>query len=247
MSNTSVEEIPFMKKFAFVLALSMVATGLSIASEPEVFLPGPGGNPLGGDRTVLWLDNPDFDANCGSSEVIGAYALETEIANDFILEAPATIRTMAWWGCYWNGFEGPIASSFNLRYYMDEGCIPAADAFLEFIVPNDCHEMLADGGNGSTDFYYYTCDYEVPLDPNLYWFSAQLGDHEFPPQWGRQGADMTQVCDSAFRSAYFSYPNWVPAPDVFGDLYDASQMFDDEADPTATETASWGAIKGLYR
>ena len=46
---------------------------------------------------------------------------------------------------------------------------------------------------------------------------------------------------------YFAYPEWVPAPDVFGDLYDASQMFEDECVPTATEVNSWGAIKGLYR
>jgi hypothetical protein len=95
--------------------------------------------------------------------------------------------------------------------------------------------------------YVYEFCLEEALVANLYWFSAQMADHPFPPQWGRLASDMTQICDSAFRSDYFAYPDWVPAPDVFGDMFDASQMFEDECIPTATENASWGAIKGLYR
>ena len=238
-----------MKKFAFVLALSCVVAGLSMASEPEILLPGPGGNPADIDRTVLWLDNPDFAANTGSSEVIGSAALWSEIANDFILEVDATIMKVTWWGTYWNyaGGDYPTGSGFNLRYYNDAGCLPDVTPFMEYFLPgDDCCETLAEGGNMIDQYIYEYC-HEMTLPAGLYWFSAQMADHPFPPQWGRLGADMVQVCDTAFRSPYFGYPDWVPASDVFGDLFDASQMFEDVCNPTATEDASWGAIKGLYR
>jgi hypothetical protein len=244
-----VEEISFMKNYAFVLAFSMVLAGLSMAAEPEILLPGPGGDPGGYDREVLWLDNPDFSANTGSSEIIGEFALETEIANDFIVEVEVTPRKLTWWGTYWNGFEGtPTGAGFNIRRYNDAGCIPEPTPTHECIlVGNDCCEALADGGDMFSQYIYEHCGEGQQLAPGLYWISIQMADHTFPPQWGRLGADQTQICDSAFRSEYFAYPEWVPAPDVFGDLYDASMMLEDECIPTATEDASWGAIKALYR
>jgi hypothetical protein len=243
-----VEEVSLMNRLVLVVAISVVAAGLSMAAEPEIMVPGPGGNPAGIDRTVLWLDNPDFAANSGSSEIIGAYGLESEIANDFILEVEATIRQVTWWGTYWNGFDGnPPGSGFNARFYYDAGCLPEVYPFLEWLMPgNDMGETLAEGGDMFSNYVYVLC-IEETLPPGLYWYSVQMADHPFPPQWGRLGADMTQICDSAFRSDYFAFPEWVPAPDVFGDLYDASQMFEDEAYPTATEDVSWGAVKALYR
>jgi hypothetical protein len=190
-----VEEISLMKKFAFVLALSMVVAGLSMAAEPEILLPGPGGNPAGIDRTVLWLDNPDFAANTGSSEIIGDYGLETEIANDFILDFDACVMKVTWWGTYWNGYEGtPPGSGFNLRFYMDAGCLPEVYAFSEYLLPgDDCCEALADGGDMFSQYIYEYC-LEECLVAGLYWFSVQMADHPFPPQHGRLGADMQQVC-----------------------------------------------------
>jgi hypothetical protein len=243
-----VEEVSLMNRLVLVVAISMVAAGLSMAAEPEILLPGPGGDPGGYDHTVLWLDNPDFAANTGSSEIIGEFALETEIANDFILDLEATIRKVTWWGTYWNGYEGtPTGAGFNVRFYYDAGCIPEVTAFLEWILPgDDMCEALAEGGDMFSQYIYELC-MEETLPAGLYWLSVQMADHTFPPQWGRLGADMTQICDSAFRSEYFAYPEWVPAPDVFGDLYDASQMIEDECVPTATEDVSWGAVKALYR
>ena len=249
LCKARVEEISLMKKFAFVLALSLVVSGLSIAAEPEILMPGPGGNPAGYDRTVLWLDNPDFDANAGSSEIMGEFGLESEVANDFILDVAATVQKVTWWGVYWNGLDTdwPLLTGMNLRFYLDAGCLPEVNPFLEYLLPDDnCCVDYAPGGDGLGDFIYEYC-VEVPLDAGLFWFSAQHGDHPFLGQWGRLGADQTQICDSAFRSEYFAYPEWVPAPDVFGDLYDASVMIEDECIPTATENASWGAIKSMHR
>jgi hypothetical protein len=228
--------------YGFVLLLAG-ASGRSTAAEPELWLYGPGGAPADIERDVLWLDNPDFAQDAGSSEVIGALDLWTEIANDFTLETDATIRKVSWWGSYWD-YEGPpTGAGFNLRFYMDTGCVPDDVPFLEYLLPgNDCCETLADGGDQYAQYVYEYC-LDLPLPAGLYWFSAQMADHEFPPQWGRQGADRVLVCDSRFRSPFFSYPDWVP-PAL---PWDASQMFEDVCEATAIQNASWGVVKGLYR
>jgi len=227
----------------------IVIAGTSMAEEPEIMLPGPGGSPADLNREVLWLDNPDYDANAGSSEIIGEFGLESEIANDFFLQASATIQKVTWWGTYWgqSEYELPLDGGMNLRFYYDAGCLPEAVPFIEYLLPDDnCCADYAPGGDGTHDFIYEYC-FDVPLEAGLYWFSAQHGNHIFMGQWGRLGADMTQMCDSVFKSEYFAYPYWVPAPDVFGDLYDASQMFEDVCEATPIEKTSWGRVKGLYR
>jgi len=231
------------------LALLPVSwTGSSRAAEPEMWLWGHSGNPADIEREVLWLDNPDFHEDTGSSEVIGAYDLWSEIANDFTVSTDATIRKVTWWGTYWNGFEEPTGAGFNLRFYWNAGCLPEDTPFLEHLLPgDDCCERLAEGGDQFSQFVYEFC-LDLPLAPGHYWFSAQMADHQFPPQWYRQGiGDLVHLCDSAFRSPFFGVPDWVVAAEFPGDVYDASQMFEDVCQATAAENASWGTVKGLYR
>lgn len=229
--------------------LLLTESRLCGATEPELWQPGRGGNPADINREVLWIDVPDFDAMCGGSEVIGEFNLESEIANDFLLESDATIRKITWWGAYWNFTDPdqyPTGSGFNLRFYHNADCVPDVAPFIEYLLPgNDCAEALAEGGDQLCDHVYEYCP-ELPLAPGHYWFSVQMADHEFPPQWGRQGADIPpiQLCDSVFRSVYFSYPDWHVDPFIW---YDASQMFEDECEATAIEKTSWGAVKNLYR
>jgi hypothetical protein len=230
---------------AMLLPITM---GLSRADEPTMELPGPGGKPADIEREVLWLDNPDFYENVAGSEVIGAYDLWTEVANDFVLASDATIRKVTWWGCYWNDYDGiPTGSGFNIRFYMPApDCLPEDAPLLEYLLPgNDCCEEYAEGGDQYSQYVYEYC-LELPLPAGRYWFSVQMADHDFPPQWGRQGAeDWYQECESAFRSPYFSYPEWAapwwPYP------WDASQMFEDVCNPTPVLNGSWGAVKQLYR
>ena len=136
-----------MNRCTCLLALGLALSGPAMAADPVAFLPGDGGNPLRIDRAVLWCDPPDFDADAGSSEVIGDHDLWSEIANDLILEMDATIRKVTWWGQYWGGYDGiPTGSGFNLRFYYDDGCLPQVDPFLEILLPgNDCGETHAEG------------------------------------------------------------------------------------------------------
>jgi len=238
-----------MRGLSLAGVLGMVVVGLSIAAEPERMLPGPGGGePVGIEREVLWLDAPAFDWYVASSEVIGAYDLWTEVAGNFLLEAEATICKVTWWGVYWNGFEGPTGAGFNLRFYMDIACLPEDAPFSEYLLPgDDCCEALAEGGDMYMQFVYEYC-LDLPLPPGSYWFSAQMADHEFPPQWGRLGARWNnQPCESMWRSPFFGYPDWTGDPT--GLLYPwwGSQMIEDVCEATLIEKVSWGNIKTLYR
>jgi hypothetical protein len=234
----------------FLSALSLATgTGPSNAGEPELWRPGTGGNPADIEREVLWLDAPDFDEQVASSEVMSEYDFWTEAASAFLLEADAAVRKVTWWGTYWNSFEGiPTGSGFNIRFYLTATAhYPEDVPFLEYLLPgDDCCEALADGGDDFSEFVYEYC-LHVPLAPGTYWFSAQMADHEFPPQWGRQAAGWPgQHWDSVFRSPYFSYPDWVRGDNVFMPWW-ASQMLEDVCQATAVENTSWGAVKELYR
>ena len=127
---------------------------------------------------------------------------------------------------------------------MDADCLPEDAPFLEYLLPgNDCCEAYLDGGDMFSQYVYEYC-LELPLAAGVYWFSAQMADHEFPLQWGRLEADRIQMCLSVFRSVYFSYPDW--EPDTWF-LYEASQMFEDVCEATPIENSSWGSVKVLYR
>jgi hypothetical protein len=247
-----VEEISLMKKFAFVLALSMTVTGLAVAVEPTLFTPGTGSQgPSGSDREVIWEAPPDYGLGAGSSEMYED--LDSELANDFIIDPdPVVIMKIEWWGQYYqNPPNDPAgdALGFNLRFYLPTGCFPQNDPFALYAVDHDCCETPNPDGDPVYEFMYEYC-LDLPLEPGLYWFSAQCLHFAYP-QWGRkQAADafIYGACEDAFRSVYFGVPDWVPFRDLVGQPhYEVSVRFHDECVPTATETSSWGLIKGLYR
>ncbi len=218
-----------MRKVALVLALSAVASGGGLAVNPTMSGGGGGGtNVPDSDRDPLWSEPPDFEGLIASSEVIGQYALETEIANDFYFTTNSTISTARWWGGYWNnngcGDIG-VATHWNLRFYDDGGCVPLT-VLAEYpgAFANETN-VYCQGG------FYPIFQYQAPVSfqvsaNTLYWFSAQVADHSFPPQCGRVASASVIGCDTAFKSAYFSYPDWTPVIDVFGFSFDASQEFD---------------------
>ncbi len=214
------------------VALAATASG----DPPALLHRGPGGSPLPSSRDVLWLDNPDCSGNIATSEIIGSAGLTSEIAGDFVLSAPATIGKVTWWGGYYGEFTVPVVQCFILRVYRDTGCVPGTLVY-QTTTPDNAGET-PECGTGNIYRYEYCLD--LPLAAGLYWFSAQACDHDFPPQWGRLGADEVQMCDSVFRSAYFGYPDWVPAGDVFGAPYDASQMFETQCFPTSACCLSTG-------
>ncbi len=219
-----------MRNVALVLALSAVATGGALAVNPTVSGGGGGGtNVLNSDRDLIWSEPPDLEGLIASSEVIGQFGLETEIANDFYLTQDNTIGYARWWGGYYNNNGcGDIgaATHWNLRFYNDGGCMPLN--VLSEMVNAPAHEVFIYCQGGFYPiFEYESWVYTLEVSANtLYWFGAQAADHAFPPQCGRVASGGVVGCDSVFKSSYFSHPDWTPGIDVFGVAFDASQEFE---------------------
>ncbi len=215
------------------------------AGDPVRSSPGGGAsNPITGSRDVCWSEPADLGGGKLTSERICAFGLQSEIANDFEIERDATITKAIGYGGYYDWSPGdPEATAYNLRFYADAGCVPAA--LLEgYDHDPGAVTFIGYDGNG---FPTYKLEFLVNFEAEggtTYWFALQADDHPFPPQWGRQQAVWVTNCDSMFRSEFFGYPEWTYAGE-FGP-WDASQEFEC-AEPVAAERTSWGLIKALYR
>ncbi len=205
-------------------------------------------NVIEGSRDACWSEPPDPEGLIGSSEQILDYGLESELANDFV--PPGDVISHAtWWGGYYGNSNpcvpGVPTPGFNLRFYEDAGCVPGT-VIADISVTTFNEESMGCQG-GYYPLFKWDTDVNVPLVAgNLYWFGAQLKDHPFPPQGGRLAAGVVTGCESMFKSAFFSYPDWTRTTDVWDRALDMSQEFVCGAPSRALPT-TWGAVKGLYR
>ncbi len=235
-----------MKRAVSVLAWSVLAAGLVQASTPVMFSPRSGPpRPGGEDEEACWSQTFDLNGNKISSEIIGAFDLESELADDFRIPAGSgQIARVVGWGGPYNWAPGdPDVTAFNLYFYDDGGCVPA-NRIQTYLAQTGSVTFIGYDGFG---FPTYQCAFDVAVTvvpDTIYWWSLQAADHVFPPQWGRQQAHSVMQCDAMFRSEFFSYPDWTPA-DVIGP-FDCSQEIWC-AEPVAVEPTTWGTVKGLYR
>ncbi len=208
-----------MRRVALVLLLSAVATGGALAVNPTVSGGGGGGtNVLNSGRDVLWSEPPDLEGLIASSEVIGQLGLETEIANDFYVTQDICVSYARWWGGYYNNngcSDIGVATHWNLRFYDDGGYEPLSELSETVSAPGNEAFVYCQGGFYPIFQYEtYVNTFEISVN-TLYWFGAQAADHAYPPQCGRVASAYVRGCDSVFKSAYFSYPDWTRAIDVF--------------------------------
>ena len=256
-----------MRKLLALLVLSIVVAGGAFAANPTMHAGG-GGSPnvLPHGRDVIWSESADLEGLIASSEVIGIYGLETETVNDFWFTHDQYIGFARWWGGYWNNYgcsDIGYATHWNLHFYssarrgihgggsgetqseLGTQCLPwAVVAEYPAAYANEAY-VYCQGG------VYPVFRYEVAVSVAVsgggrYWFGAQAADHTFPPQVGRIASGQIIGCDSMFRSAYFSYPDWTPVIDAFGISFDASQEFE-SGGATPRQLSTWGIVRSLYR
>ena len=239
-----------MRMVALALVLSLVAAGGAFAINPSLTAGGGGTNVQASGRDLLWSEPPNLDGLIASSEVIGSLGLVTEIANDFFLTSDGhTVFLARWWGGYWNNYGcGDIgyATNWNVCFYDDGGCMPL-NVLSEYPGSYSDETFVYCQSGVYPIFQYEACVAQPIVGNTLYWFSAQAADHTFPPQVGRVASAGIVACDTVFRSAYFAFPEWTPAIDVFGVTFDASQEFDMICGSVPVQQTTWGAVKALYR
>jgi hypothetical protein len=209
--------------------------------------------PLPPNPDACWSEPPDLEGYLITSEVLYDFGVWSETADDFFLEDNGAITRVRWWGGYYNTVvpcdPGMTPSGFYLRFYLsnDDDCLPATlpgDTYVEVLVGGMAGEASIGCQVSGNPLYRYETPVDVPLfGATRYWFSAQVADHDFPPQWGRLTAGAVIGCEGVFSSWY---PFWMPLGDVAGIPLDLSQEFECD-EPVAVQDRSWGAIKRLYR
>lgn len=115
-----------MRTLASALLLSVALTGIAAASSPIPFSPRSGeANIIPDDRDLCWDEPGDLSGVKVSSEIIAAYALESEVANDFIFDSDACLDCAAFMGGYFTWMPGdPEITGCNWKFYGDLGCTP---------------------------------------------------------------------------------------------------------------------------
>jgi hypothetical protein len=237
-----------MRKTPFFVLLSVVLAGSALAVDsPTLFSPAQGNhNWVPASRDVCWSEPADLSDYKISSEIIAALGLESELANDFVVASNTTITKAIGYGGYYNWVQGdPPITSLNWKFYDDGGCVP--NNLMNTYTGWDSETFIGFDGFGYPTYRYEKATNIAVTANEIYWLGLQAADHPFPPQWGRQGTGFVVTnCDTVFKSAFFSYPNWTPAGDLVGGPYDAAQEFECDG-VVANKVTSWGSIKGLYR
>ncbi len=165
------------------LALGIAFAAPVLAANP-ILSAGGGGQPniVESGRNVCWSEPADLEGVIGSSEVIGQFDLETELANDFILTTDTVITLARWWGGYYdnNGCQDAhISPTWNLRFFDDGGCVPV-NMLAEYVIPDYAGETLVYCQGGYYPIFQYEGAVSFPATANVrYWFVAQAGDHVF--------------------------------------------------------------------
>jgi hypothetical protein len=242
-----------MKGVTIFLVLCGIA-GAAVA-DPVSFHPGTGTpNVVQGGTDVCWSEPADLNGLIASSEQILQIGLETEVANDFVPTASCVFH-VTWWGSFYNNVT-PCAPDittpgFNLKFYEDAGCMPTETPYVWIsLTPDQFSEESVGCRSGVYPIFKWDADVHAStVGGDLYWFSAQMKDHAFPPQTGRLAAATVTGCDTVIRSAYFGFPAWTPVINVFGVAFDCSQEFmctTEPCGPSPTKSTTWGVIKEGY-
>ena len=202
--------------FLIVLSLFSVAMIVAAPTDPQICSP-PSGPPNGmadGRDPLFWSQPPDLNGSRTSSEIIPAYGVESEVADDFVRYGSTHLVRM--WGGYWDWIPGdPEIPSLNVRLYEDAGGVPGA-VVAEYLGLPIHAAFIANDDFGPIYQYDFCLADAFLVEGRRYWIGIQAGDHPFPPRWGRQQA-LTQVdYEAMFRSAYFGYPDWTPVSALGG-------------------------------
>ncbi len=227
----------FFAAFALVCAGNALAIDLSSGHSTHSWSDGLGAYDCPG--TQKWLQEPDPAGNllaCQDDVTIGFRA---QAADDFMGDGD-NLRSIGWWGGYWNGSPAP-PDAFEVSFFLKAfGDCPGEMIYQE--VDANYHETLV----GTDGDYCIELDELIPkVDGENYEVSI-VAVLIFPPQWGWATSLQGNGKQCCFRSEYFSFPDWVPGNTVFGSIYELSfVLFNDGATPV--EESSWSGIKDLYR
>ncbi|MCK4941501.1 hypothetical protein KAS45_05360, partial [candidate division WOR-3 bacterium] len=201
-------------------------TPLTIQSGPAqrtVFHGKPPVNP-DASRALLWDQAATQYVNFAASQwdsVMAGGPFDPEFCDNFDLAADATIDSVIWWGGYWNGTPAPPLD-FWIKIYPDSG---GGNGPMQTPIYSE-RVSYTETLISAVDQYYY---YEATIPP----FAATAGVTYYivfqstliyPPQYGLNVSDVLwgDGNEGYFKSAYFAFPDWLPATIPFGVAFESS-------------------------
>jgi hypothetical protein len=241
--------------FGFLAALVLIVPFHAHADSPVPVWLGIGPpQALPGGRDVVWSQPGDQNGNIVTSEIIDDFALESQTADDFMLEIDGEVRLdhVRWWGGEYGWAPGnPEMTVFNLLFYEDDPdpgiCAPVDEPYATFLGLTPERTLVESVFGQQIWIYDQDISFDVPGHTTI-WLVVQAADHPFSPQWGRLEAFESMGCPAHIRSVFFGYPDWTPIRDgVDPEYQDASLELSGTVLPVATQPSSWGRVRGLYR
>jgi len=156
---------------------------------------------------VIW-DNTFTADTLLSSQLDSVYPFDSQVADDFMLDADYNVTDVHWWGGFWNGSPfDPI--DFNIYFYADDGTGMA---------PTQPGTELAmysmSGVSGTFDGAMGADAYDVVLPTPFvaqantkYWIAIQAV-FPFPPQWGWSTSAAGQLANAKQGFPLLGLPYW---------------------------------------
>ena len=203
---------------------------------------------------TVWCQVPDL-VNWAklSSQIDTAYPFDSGAAEDYQSPSDYAITFVEWWGGNWNFETLCPPDYFVITFYQYDGCTPPDPApvapdylpnnYFYQVVVTDYTDTVLD----ATDDLH---EYGAAIGPVLqdvgatYWIEIQAGMHFSPcGQWGWLAtADPRWNCRLQRGFPLLGNPYW------YGDIDYAGTSFCLYSDQSvATEPATFGAVKSLYR
>jgi len=150
-----------------------------------------------------------------SSVLDGTLGVDSQVANDFIFTgAVGEIYAVRWWQAFWGGIYTPGSCNWIIGIYDDDACLPV-NLISEWSIPNTgSNENFACSAFWG-EIYEYWAYLSPAFTPDInttYWISIQAVLNSTPYS-GRLCVEEVVGCESAWKSSFHGYPDWIPLSD----------------------------------
>ena len=191
----------------------MVSTGFLVSSNQQK-------SQHSSTDAILW-DNYGFtnDSAILFSQLDIEYPFNSQVADDFILDADAQIKEVHWWGAFTSGIPPwPNPSDFNIIFYADDGTgnmptgggmdDPTSTALAVY------HMFTINGSLFSTydNWFEYNVNLTEPFNVSAntkYWIAIQIQLPVFPKWgWGTNGNYPDTLHDAMQGFPLLDIPYW---------------------------------------
>lgn len=252
-----------MKKTLAILLLGVI---VAFATAPTLVAPASDGgtfsSPFVGAAfsPQIWTNGLPMDgstyAGVGSAQLDTGSGLDSRLADDFTLAAPANYDGVEFIGGEFNGSNSSFADWFgmDIEVFADTGGSgpanppgsPAYSTHVDWADITSCTQVYDSGSGAFCAHIVIESFTPMAIPVGDYWFSIwpYFDRGSGDPQTGMMMSTMITGDEVYFSSGYFGFPDWVTWDSVVGNGTQ-DLAFNMYGTGGAVEEATWGQIKAL--